>query len=413
MSDSPLADASVPVAPVAVIRKRRARPFFGRHPWVFAGAVERIDASGDEEPAAGALVRVQSYQGEFIGWGLFNPASNIRIRLYSWDEEGTIDGELLGERIKTAIDARRGSFALGESGTACRLIFSEADQLSGLTADWYDGFLLVQFTSLALYQFRDVIVNLLQQELQPRGIWLRTEKGMREAEGLEVADGLVAGEEPPRPLFITEGDLQFGVDVQQGQKTGFYLDQRRNREALARYVQGHHVLDAFCFSGGFGITSVRTGGATRSTGIDSSQAALDLAAANAELNGVGDRCEFQRGDVKVVLKELAEQGRVFDTVILDPPRMARTRGGLERALRGYVKLNLQGLSVLRPGGLLVTCSCSGLVLRQQFLDVVAEVSRQSGRHIRILETYGQPADHPVSAVCPETEYLKMCICRVE
>lgn len=413
-----MSDDSVPAAPVAIIRKRRAQPFFGRHPWVFAGAIERIevpgnDAPGDETPAAGTLMQVQSHQGECIGWGLFNPGSNIRIRMYFWEQQPPDLDELFRQRVQQAIEARRTVFDLRRPGSACRLIFSEADQLSGLTADWYDGYLLVQFTSLALYQFREVILNQLQQELQPQGIWLRTEKGMREAEGLEVADGLVSGEDPPRPLFISDGNLQFGVDVQQGQKTGFYLDQRNSRQAVARYTQGHRVLDAFCFSGGFGITAVKSGGATRSLGIDSSQAALDLAAANAELNGVGDRCEFQRGDVKVVLRDMAAQQTQFDTVILDPPRMARTRGGLERAIRGYIKLNLQALQVLVPGGILVTCSCSGLVSRQQFLSVVAETSRQSGRHIRLLETLGQPADHPVSAVCPETEYLKVCVCRVD
>ncbi len=408
-----MSDAAASDGPVAVIRSRRAQPLFGRHPWVFAGAIERTYGTEDSELPAGTAVQVVSHQGEFIGWGLVNPASSIRIRMYSWNPEQPIDRDLLQQRIRIAVDARRACFDLTRSGAACRLIFSESDQLSGLTVDWYDGFLLVQFTSLALYQFRETIVELLRQELQPQGIWLRTEKGMRELEGLEAADGLVTGEEPPRPLFIADGDLQFGVDVQQGQKTGFYLDQRNSRRVTARYTRGHHVLDAFCFSGGFGITAVHSGGAVRSLGIDSSQAALDLAAANAELNGVGARCDFQRGDVREVLRELTQQGRSFDTVILDPPRMARTRGGVERAIRGYIRLNLQALDVLKPGGILVTCSCSGLVSREQFLNVVAEASRKSGRHIRILETPGQPDDHPISAVCPETEYLKVCVCRVD
>jgi 23S rRNA (cytosine1962-C5)-methyltransferase len=412
-TESAMADVDSAEWPIAVIRKRRAQPFFGRHPWVFAGAIERIETAGRAGMEAGDLIQVHSHQGEFIGWGLLNPNSNIRIRMYSWDTEQTITDELICGRISKAIDSRRSNYELTSSGIACRLIFSEADQLSGLTADWYDGFLMVQFTSLALYQFRDAIVKQLQDELQPRGIWLRTEKGVREAEGLEVADCLVAGEEPPRPLFITAGGMQFGVDVQQGQKTGFYLDQRRTREALTRYTNGHEVLDAFCFSGGFGLTAVKIGGAASSLGIDSSEAALNLAAANAELNGVADRCRFKKGDVSVVLRELAEQGTIFDTVILDPPRMARTRGGLERAIRAYIKLNLRGLSVLRPGGILLSCSCSGLVSREQFIEILAETSRRSGRHIRILETHSQPDDHSVSAVCAETAYLKVCICRVD
>lgn len=397
---------------VVTIRKRKSQPFFGRHPWVFEGAIETVATEDGADLSPGMMAYVQSKEGEFIGWGLLNPASNIRVRMYAWDKEQEITDALLCERLKAAIESRRTGFDLAGGGVGCRLIFSEADQLSGLTADWYDGFLLVQFTSLALYQFRDVILQFLTRELNPQGVWLRTEKGMREAEGLEVVDGLISGQEPPRPLFIEDSGLQFGVDVQHGQKTGFYLDQRNTRRALTRYTAGHRVLDAFCFSGGFGLAAVKNGGAVSSVGIDSSEVALSLAAGNADLNGVGDRCSFRRGDVKVVLRELAEQGTQFDTVILDPPRMARTRGGLERAVRGYIKLNLQGLSVLRPGGILLTCSCSGLVSRQRFMGIVAEVSRQSGRHIRILETHGQPDDHPVSAVCPETEYLTACICRV-
>ena len=410
-SDSPVAPAATQPS-IAVIRKRRAQPLFGRHPWVFSGAIDRIEFPGDDEPGAGACVQVRSHEGKFIGWGLLNPASNIRIRMYSWEESVSINRDLLAHRIRAACASRRSLIDLNAAGIARRIVFSEADELSGLVADWYDGYLLIQFTSLALYRFRDIIVELLQQELNPRGIWLRTEKGMRDAEELEAVDGLVLGEEPPRPLFVREGELQFGVDVQQGQKTGFYLDQRLTRQAICRYTHEHRVLDAFCFSGSFGITAVTSGQATRSLGIDSSATALELARANADLNGVGDRCEFQQGDAKVVLHELAEQGRDFDTLILDPPRMARTRAGVDRALKGYQRLNRIGLRVLRPGGILVTCSCSGLVPRDLFHEVIADAARQSGRHIRILESLGQPDDHPVSAVCAETEYLKVCICRV-
>ncbi|MCH2200580.1 MAG: class I SAM-dependent rRNA methyltransferase [Fuerstiella sp.] len=407
-----MSDAFTAEGPVAVIRKRRAQPFFGRHPWIFAGAIERIETADEAQPVTEGPIQVRSYQGEFIGWGLLNPASNIRIRMYSWTKQEMITHDLLCQRIRTAIEYRRAVCQLTVSGTACRLIFSEADQLSGLTVDWYDGFVLVQFTSLALYHFREVILEQLNRTLQPRGIWLRTERGMRDAEGLETADGLVSGQEPPRPLFIVEGELQFGVDVQQGQKTGFYLDQRHSREALTRYTRGHRVLDVFCYSGAFGLTAVRSGGAKRSLGIDSSVTALNLATANAQLNGIADRCEFRKGDARAVLSDLSQQGTEFETVILDPPRMARTRAGIERAVRAYIKLNLLGVNVLKPDGILVTCSCSGLVSRKQFFSIVAETSRQSGRHIRILETHGQPNDHPISAVCPETEYLKVCICRV-
>lgn len=395
-----------------VVRNRRAQPFYGRHPWVFAGAIDQIRTPDNSEPAAGSVVRLVTQEGRYIATGLYNAVSRIRVRLYSWKEDEALDAEFWDRRIATAVASRRELFDLTNPAVACRLVFSESDQLSGLTVDFYGGYLLVQFTSLALYQFRDAIGASLQKQVHPKGIWLRTEKGMREAENLEVVDGLLSGQEPPRPLFIDEHGVQYGVDVQRGQKTGCFLDQRDNRLAASRYMRGARVLDAFCFSGGFGITGVLRGGASSVLGVDSSEAAIQLAMANAELNGVGPRCHWKKSDVRAAVEELAVQGTVFDVVVLDPPRMARTRGGLERALHGYLRLNLLALLVLKPGGILVTCSCSGLVSRAEFQEMLAETARQSGRDIQILESHGQPCDHPVVATCPETEYLKVFICRV-
>ena len=403
----------------AILKRRRAQPFFGRHPWVFAGAIDRIeptDTTAEQEsenaPAAGDIVELQSAEGKFVAYGLYNPNSNIRVRLYSWNSEQPFGGELIAERISAAIALRRSCFDLDSDHTGCRLIFSEADQLSGLTVDLYSRYLLIQFTSLGLYQFRDVIIDTLWKEVQPPGVWLRTEKGMREAEGLEIVDGLVRGQEPPRPLFIREHSTEYAVDVQQGQKTGCYLDQRDNRLAAAKYTRGARVLDAFCFSGGFGLTALGQGEAESVLGIDSSEAALELAAANAELNGFTNKVKYRKGDVRSLLGEFAEQASTFDVVILDPPRMARTRKGVPRALKGYAKLNTLGVQVLKPGGTLVTCSCSGLVSRTEFVEMLAEVARSTGRHIQVLEQHGQPVDHPVAVTCPESEYLKMIICRV-
>lgn len=395
-----------------VIRNRRAQPFFGRHPWVFAGAVDHFNGANADQLAAGTIVRLVNSDGRFIAWGLYNSLSRIVVRLYSWRLEQVPGPALWQSLIHEAIDSRRLLFDLNAIHTGCRLIFSESDGLSGLTVDLYGGYLLVQFTSLALYQHREPILAALQTELHPRGIWLRTEKGMRESEGLEVVDGLMSGQDPPRPLFIDEHGVSYGVDVQQGQKTGCYLDQRDNRLAASRYLKDAKVLDAFCFSGGFGITAVKLGGAASVLGIDSSESALLLAKANAELNGVADRCQWKRDDVRPALEGMAGQGTVFDAVILDPPRMARTRGGMDRALSGYSRLNQLALQVLKPGGILVTCSCSGLVSRSEFQEMLAEVARQTGRDIQILENRGQPADHAVRVTCPETEYLKVLICRV-
>ena len=214
-----------------IVRDRRARPFFGRHPWVFDSAIAKVESPGDQQLSPGQTVELWSSGGEFIAHGLWNAASKIRVRLYSWNQSSPFGADLITARIRDAVELRRAQFELTNDSTACRLIFSEADQLSGLTVDFYAGYLLVQFTSLALYQFRDQIIAALQSELSPKGVWLRTEKGMREAEGLEAADGLISGTTPPRPLFIEDRDIQYGVDVQEGQKTGCYLDQRDNREA--------------------------------------------------------------------------------------------------------------------------------------------------------------------------------------
>ncbi|MBW3541400.1 MAG: class I SAM-dependent rRNA methyltransferase [Planctomycetes bacterium] len=395
--------------PQIIIKRRRAQPFFYRHPWVFAGAIGRVDG----QPATGEEVAVVAHDGQFIGRGLFNPHSNIRVRLYAWDDETPLDDALWSRRLDEAIAARRELFGEFASDTACRLIYSEADGISGLTVDRYGEWLLVQLTSRALAERRDLLFRLLQEKLKPRGIWLRTEKGIGEAEGLDIADALVAGKEPPRPLFIEEHGVRYGIDVVEGQKTGFYLDQRDNRQTLARYVhQGERVLDVFCYSGGFGLAAIVRGGAGEVLGVDVSERGLAVARANAELNSVGERFRFERGKAFEVLERLASAGEKFDAVVLDPPKMTRHRAGLAQALKGYHQLNRSAVELLRPGGLLVTCSCSGLVSRDDFERMLAGVALDAGRPIQIVESRGAAADHPMSVFCPETAYLKCCVCRV-
>lgn len=393
------------------LKPRRAMPFFSRHPWVFESAIDRVDGALQHELIVGTAIELYSSEGEFIAHGLWNEASKIRIRLYSWDKNISLTADFWKQSVCTAVQNRNRRFSLKTVGIGVRLIFSEADFLSGLTVDLYDGYALAQFTSHALYQYRTDIIEALQSELQPKGIWLRTEKGMREAEGLVAEDGLISGTEPPRPLFIIEDDIHYGVDVQQGQKTGCYLDQRENRKIAAKYMRGE-MLDAFCFSGGFGITALKAGSVESVLAVDSSESALTLAAANAELNGVANRIKFQKDDVKRALATLESSGQTFDSVVIDPPRMARSRGGVNRAIKGYSKLNQAAIRVLKPNGILVTCSCSGLVSRLEFQDMLQEASRAERRPIQILEQLGQPADHPISVSCPETEYLKVFVCRV-
>jgi 23S rRNA (cytosine1962-C5)-methyltransferase len=396
--------------PRVIIKPRRAQPFFSRHPWVFAGAIQRIQTEDGVTANPGDEVSVHSAKGEFIGRGLLNHNSNIRVRMYSWVDE-PLDDVFWTHQLGEAIRLRERLFQ-GSPTDAYRLIFSEADGLSGLTVDRYGDWLLVQFTSLAMYQRRDVVIDFLKERVQPKGIWMRTDRGVLEAEGLELEDGLVCGEPPARPLFIQQNELQFGVDVNQGQKTGFYLDQRGNREAVASYVNGGRVLDCFCYTGGFGIAAAKFGGSKDVVGLDSSESALEIAAANAELNGVAQFCRFEKADVKVHLTKLKEAREQYDLIVLDPPKLARSRGGLTRATKAYFRMNESAVNLLPPGGILATASCSGLVSPDHFEQMLGSVARETGRPIRILESRSQPSDHPVSANCPESRYLKLLICEV-
>ena len=395
-----------------VLKPRRARPFFGRHPWVFAGAIHHLEIDGNNvaDIPTGQTVDLVTDKGEFVARGLYNGASNIRVRLYTWDADTELNHDFWDARLADAIELRQ-QFFLSSETSACRLVFSEGDGISGLTVDQYGDWLLVQFTSAALHVHAESLISILQSRIQPQGIWLRTEKGMLENEQLELADGLISGVEPPRPLFITEQGTQFGVDVHEGQKTGFFLDQSANRQMIAQLATNKRVLDLFCYTGGFSITCGRHG-AKMTLGIDSSATAIAAAQANAELNGVGSICQFEKSDVKAALKRLNTESQKFDMVIVDPPKMARRRNGLEKALKGYMRVNREALMLLEPGGLLVTCSCSGLVSRDNFEDMLSALAQQTRRGIQIIETRGGSMDHPVAATCPESAYLKCYVCRV-
>lgn len=406
---------SAPVA-VVILKPRHALPFFKHHPWVFAGAIRSVQGN----PQPGDEVVLHTHEGEFIARGLFNPHSQIRVRLFAWDQTVSLDREFWKARLQSAFQLRDVLFRRAEGGqptgspdvTAYRLVNSEAEGLSGLTVDRYDRWLSVQFTSLAIALRQDLLIELLVELAQPAGIVLRTEKGLRDAEGMEIVDGLLWGEPPPRPLTVVEHGLRWEVDLSEGQKTGGYLDQRDNRRALAQYVRGNRVLDVFCYAGGFGLGALVWGGASEVVAIDSSESALQLAQRNAELNGVADRWRSERSDGFKALENLRDAGEQFDTVVLDPPKLTRTRAALPQALRAYHSLNRLAVSVLKPGGLLVTCSCSGLVTRDDFEQMLADVAIQSGRDLRIIEVRGAAPDHPVSPFCPENEYLKCYFCHV-
>ncbi|HZU36539.1 MAG TPA: class I SAM-dependent rRNA methyltransferase, partial [Gemmataceae bacterium] len=373
-----------------ILQPRRARPFFGRHPWVYPGAIDHVDG----EPADGDVVDLISSADNFVARGLYNGHSKLRVRLYSWDSDRLLDEAFFRERLEAAIRLRRDVLKLDRPGQACRLVFSEADGLSGLTVDRYDRWLVAQFTALGLAQRREMFARLLVELTGAAGVYLRTERGIGQLEGLELHDGPLAGSVPESPIVIQEHGVRFLVHLAEGQKTGFYLDQRDNRQAVARLAGGRRMLDAFCYTGGFGLHAAAAG-ATEVLGLDVSEPALALARENARLNELNNTT-FRRTDVFAGLDELLQSGERFGVVVLDPPKFARARGAVDEALRGYRRLQTLGVRLLEPDGILVTCCCSGLIGLDMLLDLQAQLAADEKRDIQVLERRGQAADHPVS-----------------
>lgn len=392
--------------PQVFLQPRRARPFYGRHPWVFPGAIDRVEG----DPADGAVVDLRSHAGNFVARGIYNSRSKIRVRLYSWSAEVPLDVNLLESRCAAAIRLRDQILSLRGPNLACRLVFSEADGLSGLTVDEYGSWLVLQFTALGLAQRRDHLADRLAELTGARGIYLRTERGIGQLEGLELHDRPLRGPTPDGPIIIEEAGLRFYVNLAEGQKTGFYLDQRDNRQAVARLAAGRRMLDAFCYTGGFGLHAARAGAETV-LGLDVSEPALDLARRNAAENGL-TRIEFNRGEVFKTMQSLWEEGERFDLIVLDPPKFARAQHAVEEALRGYRRLQTLAVRLLERDGILVTCCCSGLIQPSMLEDLLAQIAVEERREIQLLERRGQAADHPVAVTCPETSYLKCLISRV-
>jgi 23S rRNA (cytosine1962-C5)-methyltransferase len=392
--------------PRVILKPRRARPFFGMHPWVFAGAIDAVAG----EAADGDVVDLVSHAGNFIARGLYNSRSKLRVRLYTWSEAEALDEGFFRAQLASAIALRRDLLRLIGPRQACRLVFSESDGLSGLIVDQYDRWLVLQLTSLAMANRRDLIADLLDELIGAEGMYLRTERGIGQLEGLELHDGLLRGSVPAEPVVIEEDGLRFLVNLAEGQKTGFYLDQRDNRRAVARMAAGKRVLDGFCYSGGFALHAARAGAAAI-LGIDASDAALKLGRGNAELNGLAG-VTFEKSDVFDGIDRLVAAGQRFGLVVLDLPKFARTAGAVDEALRGYRRLASQSLRLLDAGGVLAMCCCTGLIGRDTLHELLAQVAAEARRPLQILESRGPAPDHPVSATCPKTAYLKCVICRV-
>ena len=399
-------EPGLPTATV-LVKAKRARPFFGRHPWVLDTAIDRVEGT----PADGDVVDLATHEGRFIARGIWNASSRLRVRLYAFESDVPLDAPFWRSRIDAAIALRR-TLGLDDRSGAARLINSEGDDLSGLIVDRYGDHLAIQVTSLAMAGRLDAICDALEAAVKPAGILLRgADRGLSKLEGLHLPDRVIRGTAPEGPVFIREGSLSWGVDLTEGQKTGFYLDQRENRRAAALLARDRRVLDLFCYSGGFAVTCAITGSARSVLAVDGSAKATTLARANADFNGAAN-VTVETADAFARIDSLAAAGEKFGMVILDPPKFARSRGAIEEALRAYHRINRVAVDLLEPGGILVSCSCSGSVSRDDFLEMLSAVAQRSGRQIAMLECRGAAPDHPVSASCLEGEYLKCVIARV-
>lgn len=390
----------------AILRLKPSRhfPFLARHPWVHSHAL----AEGGETLTPGQVVDLADFDGNWLARGMANPASRLRVRLYAFEPSLEIGEPLWRDRLSAAIRRRRFD-GPAEPDAAERLVFSESDLLSGLIVDRYADCLSVQFTSAVWNPWRDVILDQLVELTGCARVFARVDEKTAKLEGMPELSGWVRGDAAGEIEYRQNG-LRWSVELNSGQKTGGYLDQRRNHGAAAGYLRHRRVLDVCCYHGGFGLVAAARGAADV-TGIDSSEAALEMARRHASRNDIGN-ISFRKGDCFEALKTLAEGGESFDAVVLDPPRFAGSRRQLDAAMRAYTRLNSLAVDLLPPGGILVTCSCSGRVSRGDFLNVLADVGRRRRRDLVVLETRGPAPDHPVAVACPESDYLKCVIAEV-
>ena len=399
--------------PSVILKPGRDKSVRHRHPWIFSGAIDGIAGA---EPEPGEVVQVQAADGSFLAHGYFNAKSRISVRLLDWQRGAHIDEGWWRERVAAAV-MRRTSVATETDSNACRLVYAEADGLPGLIVDQHDGFLAVQMLTVGIERVRGVIHAALEELLHPTGVVDLSDDTARGLEGLPPSSGSGTGKPPDRPLAIRENGFRYLIDLFEGQKTGFYLDQRTNRRRVAPYAQGKSVLDGFCYTGGFTLPALAAG-AQAITCIDSSAAALDLLRQNVEsLQAERPACanvtvEVLKGNLFELMRRYRDEERHFEMVILDPPKLAAAQAQVPKALRAYKDLNLLAMKLLTPGGILATFSCSGAVSRSEFHNAVAWAATDAQRSVQVIEQLSQAEDHPVLISFPESEYLKGLICRV-
>ncbi len=385
-----------------ILKEGKERPLEGRHPWVFSGAIDQID----DDFKVGDLVKVYSSQEKFLGIGYLNPRSQIAVRMLAFEETEIGEG-FFQKKIDNALELRM-RFIPPET-TAYRLIHSEGDFLPGLMVDRYGDYLVTQFQTAGIEQFKEVIVGILQKEIPVLGIFERDDSESREWEGLEKRVGKLAGEEPPDFVEVTENGHSFVVDIHGGQKTGFFLDQRENRKLVGSLSRGKRVLNCFSYTGGFSIYAAK-GGAVETVSVDSSEPSLNTARVNLEKNGLDlNQNQLVREDVFEYLRSSRQE---FDLIVLDPPAFCKNKQQIQQAARGYKDINLYAMKRLAPGGLLFTASCSSHIDPSLFQKIVFAAAKDARRNVRILTKTSHPPDHPINIYHPEGEYLKGLLCEV-
>jgi 23S rRNA (cytosine1962-C5)-methyltransferase len=391
---------SASAQPAIFLHEGREKSLLRHHPWVFSGAVARIDGA----PNNGDTIPVRDAHGNFVAWAAYNSAAQISARVWSWQESEIIDADFFKRRIAAAL-ATRFQLGLNRDSNGMRLIHAESDGLPGLVVDQYKDVLVMQISSAGIERWRDTIADALQSQCHPICIYERSDSDSRSLEGLPTRNGVLRGALPPATV-VNEHGLRFAVDVATGQKTGFYLDQRDNRQLTGAMADGKSVLNCFCYTGGFSLYALR-GGASLVLSIDASQEALDLAQSNVTLNGLdASRAEWLCDDVFLALRKLRDQNKKFDLIILDPPKFAPTAAFAEKAARGYKDINLLGFKLLNPGGLLFTYSCSGGISDELFQKIIAGAALDAEVDAQIIRKLHATPDHPVLLSFPEGAYLK-------
>ena len=390
------------------LKKGKEKAVRQQHPWVFSGALE----PSKQTLKNGEIVALTDYQGQFLAYGFYNDQSRVAIRLLEWNGESVIDEFWWRQRIQRAVQFRQSIFQEAQTNTY-RLIFSEADYLPGLIVDRFADYLSVQILSSGMERLKPIILDELNQLLQPKGIFDRSDDASRAHEGMDESSGItLMGQAPPDFVTVMEHGIRYQVNIVAGQKSGFYCDQRDNRQLVARYALGKRVLDCFCYSGGFTLHASQQG-ARSITSVDSSALAIQTLKKNMVLNGfekLDHKCI--QSDVNKQLRVFAQQGEKFDLIVLDPPKYAPSRSTLTKASRAYKDLNRQALLLLEEGGLLATFSCSGAVDITLFKQILAWAALDAGKQIQFIDQFSQPADHPIRSSFPEGEYLKGLFCRV-